>query len=83
MSLFIEKPPEGIIGTSTALILSPDLREVLLAPHKLKTLMPLGGKVEEKDSWLFEECHPQISNLMILICIRSFSPALLHKNTIT
>lgn len=56
MSLFIEKPPEGIIGTSTALILSPDFREVLLAPHKLKTLMPLGGKVEEKDSWRFEEC---------------------------
>ncbi len=56
MSLFIEKPPEGIIGTSTALIFSSDFREVLLAPHKLKTLMPLGGKVEEEDNWFFEAC---------------------------
>lgn len=55
MENFLVSPPEGVIGTSTALIYSPDLQSVLFVEHeRFQRLMPPGGKVETKrDSWLF------------------------------
>jgi hypothetical protein len=55
MSTFLESPPDWVIGTSTALIVSSDFRNTLLAPHKIGKLMPLGGKVEvQRDRNLFD-----------------------------
>ena len=50
---FLEKPPEWIIGTSTAIIMSPCLEFTLMAPHKVWKLMPLGWTLEKKDGYSF------------------------------